>query len=70
MIDAFALALGHGLLAVALMRLVLRPGLDVDPLLGEITSETEGNRKAASALGRNEARRARGHGDAGEEAAE
>ena len=52
MIDTFALALGHGLLAVALMRLVLREGLDVDPLLGEITSETADNRKAASASGR------------------
>ena len=60
MIDTFALALGHGLLAVALMRLVLREGLDVDPLLEEIESETAGNRKAASASGRNEARRARG----------
>jgi len=60
MIDAFALALGHGLLVFAMMRLVLRPGLDVDPLLDEIRSETDGNRKAASVLGRNEARRARG----------
>lgn len=60
MIDTFALALGHGLLAVAMMRLVLREGLDVDPLLDDIKSETSGNRKAASALGRNEARRARG----------
>lgn len=60
MIDTFALALGHGLLAVALMRLVLRDGLDVDPLLDDIKSETAGNRKAASALGRNEARRSRG----------
>jgi hypothetical protein len=59
MIDTFALALGHGLLAVALMRLVLREGLDVDPLLDEISSETAGNRMAASASGRNAARRAR-----------
>jgi len=70
MIDTFALALGHGLLAVALMRLVLRDGLDVDPLLDDIKSETAGNRKAASALGRNEARRARGeHGAKSDESA-
>jgi len=61
MIDTFALALGHGLLAVALMRLVMREALDVDPLLDELKSETAGNRKAASASGRNEARRAHCH---------
>jgi len=65
MIDTFALALGHGLLAVALMRLVMREALDVDPLLDELKSETAGNRKAASAQGRNEARRARGDEAAG-----
>lgn len=71
MIDTFALALGHGLLAVAMMRLVLREGLDVDPLLDDIKSETAGNRKAASALGRNEARRARGeHGAESDERAQ
>lgn len=59
MIDYFALALGHGLLAIALLRLVLREGLDTDPLLEEIKSEAAGNRKAASPSGRNAARRAR-----------
>lgn len=63
MIDYFALALGHGLIAIALLRLVLRDGLDADPLLADIAAETADNRKAASIAGRNAARRARG-GDA------
>jgi len=33
MIDYFALALGHGLLAYAFLRLVQRDELDVDPIL-------------------------------------
>ncbi|NCP13941.1 MAG: hypothetical protein GW858_07225 [Sphingomonadales bacterium] len=57
MIDYFALALGHGLLAIALLRLMLREGLDVDPLIGEIKAETDANRKATSVAGRNAARR-------------
>jgi hypothetical protein len=59
MIDYFALALGHGLLAIALLRLMLRDGLDADPLIGAIKAETEGNRKATSVSGRNAARRAK-----------
>ena len=59
MIDYFALALGHGLLAIALLRLMLRDGLDADPLIGAIKTETEGNRKATSVSGRNAARRAK-----------
>jgi hypothetical protein len=59
MIDHFALALGHALLAVAMLRLVMRPGLDTDPLIEEIAGEAEGNRKAASISGRKAARRAR-----------
>jgi hypothetical protein len=65
MIDYFALALGHGLIAFALLRLVLREGLDADPLIGSITSEAADNRKATSVAGRNEARRAKGS-DAGD----
>lgn len=70
MIDYFALALGHGLLAVALLRLMLREGLDADPLIEALKTETEGNRKASSVSGRNAARRARAQGpdDAPEEA--
>jgi hypothetical protein len=58
MIDHFALALGHGLLALALLRLVLRAGLDDDPLIGSINAEAEDRRKRTSTAGRNEARRA------------
>lgn len=59
MIDHFALALGHGLLAIAMLRLLMRAGLDSDPLIEEITAEAASNRKATSAAGRNAARRAR-----------
>lgn len=59
MIDYFALALGHGLIAIALLRLVLRDGLDADPLIGDIKAETSVHRKATSIAGRNEARRAK-----------
>jgi hypothetical protein len=59
MIDYFALALGHGLIAIALLRLVLRGELDVDPLIGSLKDEAEANRKAAGVSGRNAARRAR-----------
>lgn len=65
MIDTLALALGHGLLVIAMLRLVMRKGIDEDPLLCEIAAETDNNRKAASTSGRNAARRARngGHDD-------
>ena len=59
MIDYFALALGHGLMAIALLRLVLRKGLDEDPLIGDLREQANAKRKAASASGRNAARRAR-----------
>ena len=59
MIDYFALALGHGLMAIALLRLVLRADVDADPLLGQMKSEAAENRMAASTAGRNAARRAR-----------
>ena len=57
MIDYLALALGHGLLAIALLRLVLRADLDADPLIREIAETTTSNRKAASASGRSATRR-------------
>ena len=59
MIDYFALALGHGLMAIALLRLVLRADVDADPLLGQMKSEAAEHRMAASPAGRNAARRAR-----------
>ncbi len=58
MIDHIALAIGHGLLAVALLRLVLRAGLDDDPLIGSIEAEADEARKRKSSAGRNAARRA------------
>jgi hypothetical protein len=68
MIDYFALALGHGLMAIALLRLVLRADLDADPLLGQLKADTAENRKAASTAGRNAARRERVKDDAGKDA--
>lgn len=59
MIDYFALALGHGLMAIALLRLVLRKGLDDDPLIGELGEKANARRRAASAAGRSAARRSR-----------
>jgi len=52
MIDHFALALGHGLLAIALLRLALRGDVDRDPLAGSIADEKAGERKARSAARR------------------
>jgi hypothetical protein len=59
MIDYLALAIGHGLLAIALLRLVIRSGLDEDPLIAAIRKEGEDERKAKSSTGRSAARRAR-----------
>ena len=67
MIDHVALAIGHALLAVAMLRLVLRAGLDDDPLIGEIEAEAADRRKRTSSAGRSAARRAQ---DAGDEASE
>ncbi|MBU7580899.1 MAG: hypothetical protein KAF27_10580 [Porphyrobacter sp.] len=60
MIDTLALALGHGLMAIVMLRLMMRTGLDEDPLIADLTAETASNRQAASASGRNAARRTRG----------
>ena len=56
MIDYFALALGHGLLALAMLRLVMREALDVDPRLKELADKAEAEREAASVASRNERR--------------
>ncbi|EAQ28710.1 hypothetical protein NAP1_13963 [Erythrobacter sp. NAP1] len=58
MIDYFALALGHGLLALALLRLVLREETDVDPRLRELDEKAEAAREEGSAASRNARRRA------------
>ena len=70
MIDTLALALGHGLMAIAMLRLVMRAGLDEDPLISSIEAETASNRQAASTSGRNAARRARGEAQTSDEAAQ
>jgi hypothetical protein len=44
MIDKFALFLGHALLGIAMLRLVARDGLDIDPLLARLAP---GKRAAA-----------------------
>jgi hypothetical protein len=67
MIDYFALALGHGLIAVALLRLVLRDGLDADPLITGLAAEIADNRRRTGSTGRNPSRRARGASGAGEQ---
>jgi hypothetical protein len=69
MIDYFALALGHGLMAIALLRLVLRADLDADPLIGQLKKDTADNRMAASSAGRNAARRAKAGGQDDEDGA-
>ena len=63
MIDHIALAIGHGLMAIALLRLVMRPGLDDDPLIGALKSEADEKRKANSRAARNAARRRDTGGD-------
>jgi hypothetical protein len=45
MIDYFALALGHGLLALALLRLALRGDVDADPLIASLQAEAAARRK-------------------------
>ena len=57
MIDYFALALGHGLLAIALLHLVMREGLDVDPLIADLKEQIRQKRMQSSVAGRNAARR-------------
>ncbi len=52
MIDYLSLALGHGLLAIALLRLVMREELDVDPRIEEYTEKTEADRAASTVAGR------------------
>ncbi|MEO0462752.1 MAG: hypothetical protein AAF127_06455 [Pseudomonadota bacterium] len=49
MIDKFALALGHALLGIAMLRLVVREGLDVDPLLARLSPKKRRARRAHEA---------------------
>ncbi len=59
MIDYISLAIGHGLLALALLRLVMREDVDSDPAIEELKQENKAGREATSAAGRNAKRRAR-----------
>ena len=52
MIDYIALSIGHGVLAIAFLRLVMRDGLDVDPLLDGFKEAALERRKARSKAGR------------------
>lgn len=58
MIDTIALAIGHGLLAIALLRLVMREQLDVDPELEAHAEKRRAEREAAGMSGRNARRNA------------
>lgn len=50
-------------MAIALLRLVMRKGLDDDPLIGALKAEAQGNRLANSSAGRRAARQAGLDGD-------
>ncbi len=57
MIDYLSLALGHGLLAIALLRLVMREDLDVDQRLKNIADSLDAERAAKINRGRASSRR-------------
>ena len=57
MIDYISLALGHALLAIALLRLVMREELDVDPDLEAHAEKLRAEREEGSVAGRNARRR-------------
>jgi len=54
MIDYLALSIGHGLLALAFLRLVLREGLNLDPLLGAFKQRETDRRKERASKSRRE----------------
>jgi hypothetical protein len=60
MIDHFSLVLGHGLLALAMLRLVMRDNLDVDPTLKRLKDKAQAAREAGSLSARRARRRAGG----------
>ena len=49
MIDYFALALGHGLLALVMLRLLQRDELDVDPVIEAANKHARENEKSMHA---------------------
>ena len=64
MIDYIALIIGHALLGIAILRLVMRKGLDVDPLLDSFKQAERDRRKARSDAVRAARREARQDGGA------
>ncbi len=66
MIDYFALALGHGLLAIALLRLVWRDDLDVDPAIAA-NQEAERQERADALAERKRIAREAAHAEAADE---
>lgn len=58
MIDYFALALGHGLLAYAMLHLFMRAEVDTDPLIDGLKRQMRDHRAGSSTAGRNARRRA------------
>jgi hypothetical protein len=61
MIDYLSLALGHGLLAIALLRLVMRKDLDEDPRIAEYAAKAEAIRAKELTKNRSGDRTARRH---------
>ena len=59
MIDYLALAIGHGLLAIAFFRLVMRADLDEGPAVAALQAEADAAREAETVAGRNASRRSR-----------
>ena len=62
MIDYLSLAIGHGLLALALLRLVMRDELDRDPHVQGLIDQLKAQREDASVAGRNKRRRGKSLG--------
>lgn len=70
MIDHFSLVLGHGLLALVMLRLVMRDNVDIDPALKLLKDKAQALRDSGSLAGRRAARRERTETPAAEESAD
>lgn len=58
MIDYIALSIGHGLMAIVLLRLFMNRDVDFDPLIEGVRDKMRENRMEASSAGRSAKRRA------------
>jgi hypothetical protein len=67
MIDYLALSIGHGLLAIAFLRLVMREGLNIDPLLDTYRKREAERRRArrAASLGESDEQAGGSEGERG-----